>query len=411
MKRFISIIWVFICTMAVFQNGGVYAGKCILCKFGSILTTPVNVSVATKSNNDKLKTRHTMTISLQNSILVKTSLDHHHIAENGFSSSINTVEDLVKFCSQTSLAELSPDHKVSLIATITSVYGSMMDPPPPAIVTYLVGMFACTPKLFNTLSQPCLNSALSILSVNRCALCEVPSKDRVLFLNGLLSLSAGALNSIPRGSFISILGIVSSPEFFVDLPHPSAINLITALSMSKPTFNCLPIPTLLSFLTFVSCKSELLVTVSPSTVFGFLDGLLETLDESSPFLVNTIPTPVLVGILSPLMTSRMLSVMPISTFDLLCSVFGSSQALTKGLPVTHFTSMFNVLIPSPKILSSLNPNNFAKMLSTVVTCPSVLDNFPSTLRHQLFDSITVYLPNSLACIPSNDYSLLFGDIN
>lgn len=340
-------------------------------------------------------------------------MEHHHTstAENELLSSINTAEDLIKFSSQTSLAELSPEDKKTLVVVITSVYGSLMDPVPPAMVTNLVGMFACTPKLFSTISQPCLNSALTMLTVNSCALCDVPTKDRVLFLNGLLSLSAGVLNSIPRGSFVAILGTVSSPDFFKDLPHPSAVNLITAVSMSKPTFNCLPIPTLMSFLTLINYKLELMETLSPSTIFGFLDGMLDTLDESSPFLVNTIPTPALVAILSRIMTSRMLSVMPISTFDLLCSVLGSSHALTKALPVTNFTSMLCVLISSPKILSSLNANNFARILSTVATCPSVLNNLPLKSRRDLFDAITVYLPNALASITSNEYALLFSEKN
>lgn len=340
-------------------------------------------------------------------------MDHHHssTAENEFLSSINSAEDLIKFSSHTSQAELSPEDKKLLVVVITSVYGSLMDPVPPVMVTNLVGMFACSPKLFSTVSQPCLNSVLTILTVNSCALCNVATKDRVLFLNGLLSLSAGVLNSIPRGSFVAVLGTVSSPDFFMNLPDPSAVNLITALSMSKPTFNCLPIPTLISFLTFMSCKSKMMETLKPSTIFGFLDGMLDTLDESSPFLVNTIPTPVLVAIISPVMKSSKLDIMPISTFDLLCSVLGSSHALTKRLPVTNFTSMISVLISSPKILSSLNVNNVAKMLSTVAACPSVFNNLPSNFRQQLYDAITVYLPNSLACITSNEYALLFGDQN
>ncbi|XP_022181299.1 uncharacterized protein LOC111041360 [Myzus persicae] len=411
MKLFISIFWMVLCTMSIFQNGSAFAGKCVFCKFGSILT-PVNTSVvSTKLNTDRLKTRHSMTVSLQNSIIVKTSLDHH--TENELLTSIKSAEDLIKFSSQNSLADLSPEDKESLVIVITSVYGHIMDPLPPAMVLNLVNMFACSPKLLSTIPQPCLISALSILAVNRCALCEVPTKDSVLFLNGLLSLSPGVLNSIPRGSFISIVGIVNTPEFFNDLPQSSAINLITALSMSKSSIKCLPLPTLVSLLTFMASKppTELMIRMPPSTLFGFLDGLLDTLDESSPFLVNTIPTPVLVAILNPVMNSRMLSVMPMSTFDLLFSVLGSSQALSKCLPISNFLSIFNILITSPKILSSLNPNNVAKMLSTVASCPSIMDGLPSTLMLQFLDSITVYLPSSLACITANEYSLLFGKKN
>jgi len=328
-------------------------------------------------------------------------------------TSIKSEEDLLKFISPTSLVDLSPDDKESLVMVITSLYGHLTDPIPTDMVVNLIGVLGCSPKLFTTLPQPCLNSALSILAVNRCALYQVPSKDSDLFLKGLLSLSPGILNGIPKSTFISILGTISSTNFFNDLPHSSTMNLITALSMSKASVNCLPLQTLLSLLSFIASKThtEFMLKLPPSTHFGFLDGLLDTLDNSSPFLVNTIPTSVLVTILSPVMTSRMLSVMPISSVDSLVSVLGSSSALSTDLPVTHFISIFNILITSPKILNSLNPNNVAKMLSTVATCPSIIDSLPLNLMRQLFESITLYLPTSLACITANEYSLLFGKKN
>ncbi|XP_001951079.2 uncharacterized protein LOC100159872 [Acyrthosiphon pisum] len=412
MKRFISIFWILICTLSVFQNGHVSAGKCIICKFGSILT-PLNSSITTKLNTDKpLKSRHSMTLSLENSISVKASLDHY--TEKHLPTSSKPDEEHIKSSSpRTSVADLSPDDKESFVLVFTSMYGHLTDPIPTDMVINLVGVLACSPKLFSTLTQPCLNSALSILAVNQCALHQVPPKESGLFLKGLLSLSPGVLNSIPKSSFVSILGMVSSTEFFNEIPQSSTMNLITALSMSKSSVNCLPLQTLLSLLSFIASKThtEFMMKLPPSTHFGFLDGLLDTLDDSSPFLVNTIPTSVLVTILSPAMTSRMLSVLPISSFDSLVSVLGSSQALSKDLPVSNFISMINILITSPKILGSLNPNNVAKMLSTVATCPSIFDSLPSNLMHQLFESITVYLPSSLACITANEYSILFGKKN
>jgi len=328
-------------------------------------------------------------------------------------TSTKSEEDLTKPSSPISIADMSPEDKKSFVLVFTTMYGHLTDPIPSDMVINLVGVLGCSPKLFSTLTQPCLNSALSILAVNQCALHQVPPKDSDLFLKGLLSLSPGILNRIPKSSFVSILGLVSSADFFNDLPHSSTLNLITALSMSKSSVNCLPLQTLLSLLTFIASKThtEFMTRLPPSTHFGFLDGLLDTLEGSSPFLDNTIPTSVLVTILSPAMTARMLSVLPISSFNSLVSVLGSSQALTKDLPVTNLISMINILINSPKILSSLNPNNVAKMLSTVATCPSIFDSLPSNLMRQLFESITVYLPSSLACITASEYKILFGEKN
>lgn len=339
------------------------------------------------------------------------TLDHH--TEKHLPTTTKSDEDLIKPSSPTTLADMSPEDKESFVLVFTSMYGHLTDPIPSDMVVNLVGVFGCSPKLFYTLTQPTLNSALSILAVNQCALHQVPPKDSGLFLKGLLSLSPGVLNSIPKSSFVSILGMVSSADFFDDIPQSSTYNLITALSMSKSSVNCLPLQTLLSLLSFIASQPhpEYLMKLPPSTHFGFLGGLLDTLDDTSPFLVNTIPTSVLVTILSPVMSSRVLSVLPISSFDSLVSVLGSSQALSKDLPVTHFISMINILITSPNILSSLNPNNLAKMLSTVATCPSIFDNLPSTLMRQLYESIAVYLPSSLACITANEYSILFGKKN
>ncbi|XP_025203141.1 uncharacterized protein LOC112600186 [Melanaphis sacchari] len=402
MKQFIFIFWIFF-SFSIFQNG--YVSACVLCKFGSIVTTR-NTSII-KSNTDRPKPPAT----IPNSIYVQTR-KHHHI-ENDLLISIKTVEDLIQFNSQISLANLSMNEKRSFIITLTSFYGHMTAPMPHAISINLMKMLACSPKLFFTISQECLNSILSELAFNQCTLYEIPTEDIVPFLNGLLSLSPGVLNKIPRASFISTLGLVSSPEILSNLTHSSVINLITVLSMSKSTVNCLQLPTLFSLLTFIASKSlmETTIKLPPSTVFGFLEGLLVTLDESSPFLVNVIPTSVLVAIFKPIMTSRMLSTIPIINFDLLLSVLGSSQLLIRDLPISNFISTFNILITSPKILSSLNPNNVAKLLSTVATCPTLLDFLPSPLKRQLLDSITVYLPSSLACISSDEFLLLFGESN
>ncbi|XP_026813358.1 uncharacterized protein LOC113553951 [Rhopalosiphum maidis] len=409
MKRFIFIFWVFF-SLSVFQNGCASAGKCVFCKFG-LIKTPLNSSVI-KSTNDRPKSLHTMTsVSIQNTIFVKTNLDHH--TEQDFLTSTKTAEDLVKFSSQTSLANLSHDEKLSIIIVVTSFYGHMTVPLPPVLAINLINMLACSPKLFSSIPQQCLNSILSILAVNQCALCGIPTKDVVPFLNGLLSLSPGVLNSIPKASFISILGMASSTEIFNNVTHTSVMNLITVLSMSKSTIKCLPLPTLFWLMTFVASKplTELMIILSPSTVYDFLGGLLDTLDDSSPFLINTIPTSVTVAILSPIMTTRMLGVMPIIYFDLLMSVLGSSHAILKALPTTNFISTFNILINSPNILSSLNPNNVAKILSSVATCPSIMDNIPLNYVHQLLEKISVYSPSSLACISENELTLLYREKN
>jgi len=328
---------------------------------------------------------------------------------------IKCAEDFIKFSSQHSLINLSLDEKKSIIvATITSLHGHMVVPLPPEMVINLFNMLACSPpELFSMIPSQCMNSVVLLFSVNQCALGEIPPKNIVSFLNGLLSLTPGVLNSIPKASFISILGMVSSTEIFSNLTHLSAMNLITVLSMSKSTVSYLPLPTLISLLKFIECKSftELLNKLPPSTIFGFLEELLVTLDDPSSFLVNTIPTSVLVSIISPIMNARWLGVMPINNFDLLISVMGSSHKFSKALPPTNFVSIFNILISSPKILSSLKPNNVLKILTTLTTCPSILDNISSNLMHQLLNAINDYLPSSLVCISESEFSLLVKERN
>lgn len=407
MKPFIFILFF---SLSVFQDG--YA--CILCKFGPIIK-PLNTSVIiTKSNIDRPKALHKMTVEIENSISIKTSSEHHTTKPYTLTP-IKCAEDFIKFCSQNSLVNLTLDEKKTIIvATITSLQGHMVVPLPPEMVINLFNMLACSPpELFSMIPPQCMNSVVLILSINQCALGEIPPKNIVSFLNGLLSLSPGVLNSIPKASFISILGMASSTEIFTNLTHLSAMNLITVLSMSKSTVSHLPLPTLISLLKFIEYKSfkELLSKLPPSTSFGFLEGLLVTLDDSSPFLINTIPTSVLVSIISPVMNARWLGVMSINNFDLLISVMGSSHKFLKALPPTNFDSIFSILISSPKILSSLKPNNVLKILTTLATCPSILDNIPSTLMRELLITINDYLPSSLVCISESEFSLLVKEIN
>ncbi|XP_027850953.2 uncharacterized protein LOC114130223 [Aphis gossypii] len=405
MKPFIFILFF---SLSVFQNG--YA--CFLCKFG---LKPLNTSViVTKSNIDRPKTLHEMTVEIENSISIKTSSEHHTTKHDTLTP-IKCAEDFIKCSSQNSLVNSSLDEKKKIIvATITSLHDHMVVPLPPEMVINLFNMLACSPpELFSMIPPQCMNSVVLILSINQCALGEIPPKNIVSFLNGLLSLSPGVLNNIPKASFISILGMASSTEIFNNLTHLSAMNLITVLSMSKSTVSYLPLPTLISLLNFIECKSfkELLNKLPPSTTYGFLEGLLVTLDGSSPFLINTIPTSVLVSIISPIMTARWLGVMSIDNFDLLISVMGSSHKLLKALPPTNFDSIFSILISSPKILSSLKPNNVNKLLITLATCPSILQNIPLNPMHQLLNAINDYLPSSLVCISESEFSLLVKERN
>lgn len=321
---------------------------------------------------------------------------------------IRTPDDLVTFLSSSSsVADSTPTKMRAAVILLVSFHGSLPSPLPATAVVNLVGKFAATPQLFSALPRPALVAVLTATAAaGPCASGDVSADVRVQFLQGLFTLSPGALNAVPKSVLLPVLGTITSPDMLNALPAPVTVKLITLLSLSRPLFTCLPLPTLVSLLSSVAARSpqEVLTALPPSTLFGFLDGLLCTVRDASPFPENTVPAPVLAAVFGPLMTSRMISVLPAPTLDQLLAVIGTSPELAKSLPVSGFVSVFGTLTKSPNLLSSLNPNHLAKTLVTVMATPSVNSGLPPTLVTALLDAVAVYLPSCFDCVPIADAS-------
>lgn len=301
-------------------------------------------------------------------------------------------EDLISFfSSEEGLKNISFEGKKSalwLLCTTGLVESNQI---PPIVILNVISIFASTNDLYNALSYGStaeFNALLTMITKNPCVLYSVSTKVRIRFLNGLLSLSPGVLKDIPKSVFISILGTINSLDVLNAISLPAVMNLITTLSLSKPLFNCLPYHTLMSVLTFIAEKSpfEITVLLPPSTLFGFYEGFLDILNNSPSIFEKAIPTSLIEKMLAPIMTTRMLSVFPIHSFDQLLAFMSSYTGLCVKLPPSYFVSLFNTLNNAPKILISLNPYNLGNVMLAVKY------NVPDNLYLELLHSIAIYLP-------------------
>jgi hypothetical protein len=293
------------------------------------------------------------------------------------------------------------------IMLLVSFRGSLPSPLPAAAVVNLVEKLVAAPQLFVGLPQPAVNVVLMVTTAaNACATGQLPADLRVRFLHAVFSLSPGALVLVPKSVMVPVLGTITSPDMLDALPGAVTVKLVTVLSLSRPLFLCMPVPALLSLLSSVAARSpqELLTALPPSTLFGFLDGLLHAARDASPILADAATGPVLAAVLGPLMTSRLVSVLPAPTLDLFLAVVGSSPELAGSLPASCVVSVFGTLAKSPNLLSSLDPNHLAKALVTVMNTPSAADGLPPTMFTALLDAVAVYLPSCFDCIPIADLS-------
>lgn len=303
-------------------------------------------------------------------------------------------EDLITFfSSEAELKNISFEGKKSALWLLCTTGLVESNEIPPIVILNVISIFASTNELYNALSYGStseFNALLTMITKNPCVLYGTSTKVRIRFLDGLLSLSPGVLKDIPKSVLISILGTVNSLDVLNALSLPATMNLITTLSLSKPLFSYLPYHTFMSVLTFIAKKSpyEITVLLPPSTLFGFYEGFLEILNDSPSTFEKTIPISLIDKMLAPIMTSRMLSVFPISNFDQLLAFMSSKAGLCVELPPSYFVSLFNTLNSSPKILISLNPYNLANVML------AVQKNVPDNIYSELLHSIAIYLPSA-----------------
>ncbi|VVC32636.1 Hypothetical protein CINCED_3A016118 [Cinara cedri] len=299
-------------------------------------------------------------------------------------------EDVISFfSSEITLKNISFEAKrsaFSLLCTSGLITNNQI---PPVVIVNIIKMIASSNDVHEIIlyDQMKFNSVLKMITNYPCALNSVSTKVRIQFLDGLLSSSPGILIGIPKPVFISILGMISSFDVLTALPLSSTMNLITALSLSKPVFNCLPDETFLALLKFIVANSreQILILIPPSTLFGFYEGIFDRINNE-PFVYGSaiLPKSLIIEIISPIMTSRMLSVFPIHMYDKLLKIIGPC---TKEFPTSNMISLFTVLAKSPIILNSLNPY----YLSQIVV--AVLHSMPTGLTEELELSIAYYLPS------------------
>lgn len=314
---------------------------------------------------------------------------------------IKTSADLLTlFSFQTELESLTLlQKKIATLLLIKSYNNSSsFNHLPTIVVDNLVTLFGSTNKLFfYSYSQKILNPILNLVTVNH-TLQNASSNVQIQFLEGLFSLSPGVIeNYISNSTTISLLGTVSTAENINALSRTAVMNLMTVISLSNSLIKSLPVEKVSSLLTFLACKSqlEMFITLPPSTIFSFMDGLLDTLNESK--FKNGIPDSAVVTLLHFLMTSRLLSVFPGDSFNQLLAVLSASENVTKALPPTNIISLFNILKTSPVIIKSLNHNNIANVLITVASTPKISNSIPKNLFIGVFQSLSDYMP-SIDCI-------------
>lgn len=326
---------------------------------------------------------------------------------------IKTVDDLLKlFGSPIELETLTLAQKKTSTLLLTKHYNysssSSINRLPSRVVGNLVALFGSTNKLFSySHAQNILDSVLTAVTVND-TLGNASAIVQTRFLEGLFSLSPSIIDDCTsKSATISLLGTVSSAENLNALSRTAVVHLLTALSLSNSLMKSLPASNVSSLLTFIACKSplETFVTLPPSTLFGFLDGLLNTV--SDPKFKNGLPDSAIVTILHHTMTSRMLAVFPVHSLDRLLAVLSASKNLTNALPATNFVSLFNVLRTSPVIVKSLNDDHLANVLIAVASTPDINKNIPPSVLTGTFKSVSVYKP-SINDVLENNLRKIFG---
>lgn len=320
-----------------------------------------------------------------------------------FPASIRTTGDLVSlFNTKDGLIGLSPAETKMAVELLITHYSSLTVPLPGTVVLNLVTALTASPTLLDELPGPHVKSALTTVAVDHRVLLGVPKTDLVLFFRRLLTMPAHRIAyCVPKPVFVAIVGTVSScPDLLHGVPVSDVTNLITVMSLSKSWFQCLPPPFVLALLNCIATR-PVMPKLTPSTLFGFVEGLFETLGDSSYFLADTVPTTTLFAIVNPLLTRQMLSVFPVRNFDLLLSVLGSSPALARALPASRVANVFAILSTSPRILTSLNPSRVGNAIMTVVTSKNATDGITARTWDNLFESIFHYLPECLEYINCN----------
>lgn len=336
--------------------------------------------------------------------VIKPFVDTHN-------SIITRKDILLLFSSENKLASLSLLEKRSAVKHLTLSYRTSFletEEPPHVVLQNLITLFASTDDLLELLPPDTVIVAIALITRDRYV--TVPKRFKPKFLARLLSLPVGDLTRIPTPMIGSLISTVRHPGVLESLPRQATLNLITVLSMSTPLFNVLPLTTFASLVSFVSHEQIILAQMPPSTLFGFLEGFLNVLNEPSGFVVDVLPTPDLVNVLSPMITHRMLSVLPTRCLDLMLAVIGSSSKLSQAMPAINFVSIFGLLATSPRQLGSTNPSYLGGLLNTVAECPHLLNGIPSTTYTQLFEAMVAHLPMCLNYVPMEVITLLLGPV-
>ncbi|VVC32634.1 Hypothetical protein CINCED_3A023524 [Cinara cedri] len=340
---------------------------------------------------------HTTAISLATSTTVRTTTEFITPSSTIFPNNGTDIpeilpksEDVISFfSSEITLKNISFEGKrsaFSLLCTSGLITNNQI---PPVVIVNIIKMMASSNNVLGIFyDEMMFNAVLKMITNHPCVLNSVSTKVRIRFLYGLLSLSPGILSGIPKPAFISILGMISSPNVLTALPLSSTMNLITALSLSKPVFNCLPDETFLALLKFFVAKSPKLICQSlpPSTIFSFYEGIFDRINnELFVYGSAILPKSLIIEIISPIMTSRMLSVFPIHMYDKLLKTI---ESCPKEFPTSNMICLFTVLTKSPIIFNSLNPYYLTQIAL------AVSHSMPKVLTEELEISMAYYLPSA-----------------
>lgn len=155
----------------------------------------------------------------------------------------------------------------------------------------------------------------------------------------LFSLSPGTLYDVLTPKLVNSMGAVCSPAVLGTLSPSQLINFATLLPLSSPLVKGLPVTGFVSLIGFLSTGvgADALRLLPPSTLFGLLRGLFDTMADSSPYLLNGSTVPAVVAFLHSLLAPTLLNVLPLDMFHSLLTALWSSPSLLTAVDVAVLT--------------------------------------------------------------------------
>lgn len=191
--------------------------------------------------------------------------------------------------SPTALNTIQPMTIVNLLVTIALAQPSVLSVLPPTVVSTIWNMFN-SQKVFASLPPPVINSLISLLmtSPNLLAALPLSTLNRLLCF---LTSSPKILGSLPSCTLVRFLTVMSSLPPVLKALSPGLItSFISALSIESPKFLCILPPSVINGLISSVISPSALTTATPASIAS----IVTTLNRSS-CLITVLPMPLLIS--------------------------------------------------------------------------------------------------------------------